>query len=84
MLITSIFLICIGWVLGVHLPWFMIMGLVAILGICACNTSDCLTGIFELLLIVAILVPMVVAGFIYGDVTFVDIGETIKYLFTGG
>ena len=84
MLITSIFLICIGWVLGVHLPWYYIamLGLYGLWAISK-NTNG-LEGITETLIIVVFMSVMMLSGFIYGDVSFVDIGETMKYLFTGG
>ena len=84
MIITAVLLACIGWVLGVHLPWYCILILwVGGLYLVRQNKEG-LGGIAEFLIIATIILPMFVAGFIYGDVTFVDIGETIKYLFTGG
>ncbi len=85
MLISIIFLICIGWVLGVHLPWYCILaswvgGLYRV-----SHNKEGLGGFRREFLIIALVIfPMILSGFIYGDVTFVDIGETIKYLFTGG
>ena len=83
MLVTSVFLICGGWVLGIHLPWW---GIVVIWATClyrVIHNKEGLGGIAELLILMSVVLPMVLSGFIYGDVTFVDIGETIKYLFTG-
>ena len=84
MLITIVMLACIGWVLGVHLPWW---GIVIIWAAClyrVIQNKEGLGGIAELLIFMSVVLPMVLSGFIYGGVTFVDIGETIKYLFTGG
>lgn len=84
MLISIIISVCIGWVLGVHLPWW---GIVLIWAAClyrVIQNKEGLGGIAELLVFMAVVLPMVLSGFIYGDTTFVDIGENIKYLFAGG
>ena len=83
MLISSISLICIGWSLGVHLPWW---GIGVIWAAClyrVIRNKEGLGGIAELLIFMSVVLPMILSGFIYADVTFIDMGETIKYLFTG-
>lgn len=86
MLITMIIIACIGWVLGVHLPWWGILVLtgIVVIGVYRRNGGlESAPALADLLLYFLVFV-MMISGFIYGDTTFVDIGEVIKYLFTGG
>ena len=84
MLIVLVIIACLGWVLGVHLPWFIILGIWILMGICIYKTSEGLEGMPQVFAILCFIAPMVLSGFTYGNVTFVDMGETINYLFTGG
>jgi hypothetical protein len=85
MIITIVFVCLMGWVVGVWVPWWVVASMWCGYGVKLCMSKqsgldnaigDFLWGI--------LLVIASVSGFIFGDVTFVDIGDWLFTVFTGG
>lgn len=86
MLAAGIFVAVIGWLIGVHTPWYGILIINALtLAYCGSNKVRMmeLGAIAVILLAIVFTVFMWISGFAFGAVTFGGVGEMLSFLFTG-
>jgi len=85
MIITIGFVCLIGWLVGAWVPWWVVAAMWCGFGINLCLSKqrglDSTIGGFMWTIL---LIIVTLSGFIFGDVTFIDIWEFIVMLFTGG
>tara|TARA_R100000541_G_C1897352_1_gene83953 strand:+ start:17117 stop:17365 length:249 start_codon:yes stop_codon:yes gene_type:complete len=81
MILPSIFIILIGWLVGVHAPWW---GIVALYGVGVYSIHKDRGGLESVYLIagwVLFMVTALLSSFIFGELTFEWLD--LKWLFTG-
>ena len=83
MLISAIAFVIIGWFIGVHAPWWIVLLSWAGVVITA-HKQKGLEGIFVLYGGGCLVLGMLLGGFIYGDLSNAWAAINFKYLLTGG
>ena len=83
MLISVIVLAIIGWFIGVHAPWWVVV-LSWVCIVIAVLKEEGLRGIFLVYGGGCLVLGMLLGGFIYGDLSNAWAAINFKYLLTGG
>jgi hypothetical protein len=85
MIITIGFVCLIGWVLGAWVPWWIVAAMWCGYGLKLCLSKQSgLEGVIGSFLWGILLIIASVSGFVFGDVTFMMIGNWLVMMFTGG
>ena len=83
MLVSAIVFAIIGWFIGVHFPWWVVLLSWVVIAIAA-HKQVGLEGIFVLYVSGCLVLGMLLGGFIYGDLSNAWEAINFKYLLTGG
>ena len=82
MLFGFIVAVALGWLAGVWLPWQLLV--VVYLWLAVIDKGEGVSSIWVGVLFVVFSVTSFIVGFATSDVTFVQVWEFIKMIFTGG
>jgi len=83
MLISAIVFAIIGWFIGVHAPWYIVIVSCGCI-VAAFLNEEGLEGIFLVYGGGCLVLGMLLGGFIYGDLSNAWSAVDFKYLLTGG
>ena len=83
MLFVAIILAVMGWLAGVWLPWWVLLCIYVGCGLAMINTRG-LSSVIQNISIGFFCCVSLAVGFVFGEVTLLQVGIFIKMAFTGG
>ena len=83
MLFVAIILAVVGWLAGVWLPWWLLLCVYLGCGLALINTKG-MSSVKQNIAIGFFCCVSLAVGFVFGEVTILQVGSLVKVAFTGG